>query len=755
MGFVIKELMISNFKYITTDKPMTIDFKNSNMVVLNGQNGYGKTTLFDAVELLITGKIHHIQQILNKGEITIGDLANDKSQDIIIEGVFFDFNEKIIIRRIFDSNQNFNDKIEKDGIEITQKELYDFFKTSENLIRMGTYMSQSQSLEFLQNKYKDRKSKISSLIENPEIERKVTLIKEAEQLLSQKCAEYKSELQKSMSQAEEEIEKIYSEIELTEKQNDSEVVYERLFDEKYPFDEERIDTTIPYVVFTEPLIKIQAFLNDYNAYTNILANRRIDKAMNFSRAVYMKSYFSKRANELKDRKERIDLIEKSYQFLNDIQEDKWYVGGAIFHAAEISDEISDAIRENLTEIAKLKETMSAYNKSISEINDARKILIRKYFNAIGEGHLVDCKCPLCGSFLDNFETSFEMTEKTLLDSLEASTNAVIDIQSKVKKLFKEKVCNKVCAWLITYKTEYDDYLLLKECLYLDESELNQVLMSIQVEFQHADSNIINIGEFDLEYQRIKDKIKLLKQEPDKLLLDEIIENYSNISDKYFQGKKPKQTEEQISKKIRFIAKQYASKLNTDLQEALQKKEKIHNEIKEYSKKSDSVLSNLSNIRKKYTDAQKEYQTRLANSLRLPVLIYSGKIIQNYPLGLGIDMKVGNNQLVFEACGKEGIDVFNILSTGQLNGLAISVMLAVRNVFSRDGGLDILLIDDPLQTIDDISSISLADLLINESIGQIILSTHEDRKAKMLEYKFEQSGLLVTEKNMKNIFLKSR
>lgn len=755
MGFVLNKLMISNFKYITTDKPITIDLNNSNMIVLNGQNGYGKTTLFDAIELLITGKIHHIQQILNKGEITIGDLANDKCQDILIEGVFYDFREKIVIRRTFDSEHNFMGTIQKDGDLITQEELYDYFRTSETLIRMGTYMSQSQSLDFLQNKYKDRKSKISSLVESPEIDRKVTLIKDAEQVLLQKCAECESELKKRMSLVEEEIEKISDEISITEKQNSSEVVYERLFEEEYSFDEELINTTIPYAVFVEPLIKIQAFLHDYKTYKDILTNRRIDKALAFSRAVYMKVYFGKRANELKDRKERIELIERCYRFLHDVQNEKWYVDDEIFCEVEILDEVRDSIREKLAEIGKMKETMSSQGKSISEINDARNILIKKYNKAKGEGHVEDDKCPLCGAFYENIEATFETAEKALLESMEATSNVVIDIQKQVKMLLENEVCNKIRQWLLLYKAEYDDYLVLKDCLFLDETELEHVLKSFQVVFESNDSNAVNVDAFELEYQRIMSEIKYLKKEIDKLLPDEVIENYNNISEIYYQCKKPVHTEEMIAKKIRYIAMLYASQLNSRLQELLKKKGEIQDDITAYSKKSAAVLANFSNIRKKYTDAQKEYQTKLANSLRLPVLIYSGKIIQNYPLGLGIDMKVGNNQLVFEAYGKEGVDVFNILSTGQLNGLAIAVMLAVRNVFSNSSGLDMLLIDDPLQTIDEISSISLADLLLNDSIGQIILSTHEDRKAKMLEYKFEQRGLLVSEKNMKNIYLQSK
>ena len=61
----------------------------------------------------------------------------------------------------------------------------------------------------------------------------------------------------------------------------------------------------------------------------------------------------------------------------------------------------------------------------------------------------------------------------------------------------------------------------------------------------------------------------------------------------------------------------------------------------------------------------------------------------------------------------------------------------------------MLIDDPLQTIDDISAISLADLLTLQGIGQIVLSTHEDAKANLLRYKFTQAGLSVLEKICSN------
>ena len=65
MGYTFKSLCIRNFKYITNNKPLKFDFMNSNIVILDGQNGYGKTTLFDAIEVLVTGKIKHFNPRLS------------------------------------------------------------------------------------------------------------------------------------------------------------------------------------------------------------------------------------------------------------------------------------------------------------------------------------------------------------------------------------------------------------------------------------------------------------------------------------------------------------------------------------------------------------------------------------------------------------------------------------------------------------------------------------------------------------------
>ena len=101
MGYTFKSLCIRNFKYITNNKPLKFDFMNSNIVILDGQNGYGKTTLFDAIEVLVTGKIKHFNPSLqNRKTETLGILANDVNKDIVISAILVsDVSDEICVER--------------------------------------------------------------------------------------------------------------------------------------------------------------------------------------------------------------------------------------------------------------------------------------------------------------------------------------------------------------------------------------------------------------------------------------------------------------------------------------------------------------------------------------------------------------------------------------------------------------------------------------------------------------------------------
>ena len=75
-----------------------------------------------------------------------------------------------------------------------------------------------------------------------------------------------------------------------------------------------------------------------------------------------------------------------------------------------------------------------------------------------------------------------------------------------------------------------------------------------------------------------------------------------------------------------------------------------------------------------------------------------------------------------------------------SGLVIALQLALNKVYENKS-LGVLLIDDPVQTMDEINIASFVELLRNDfSQKQIVLSTHEEEISKYIRYKFSKYGL---------------
>ncbi|HCJ1251013.1 TPA: AAA family ATPase, partial [Pseudomonas aeruginosa] len=60
----LNKITLKNFK-IFGGEPYTISFEDSNLVLLDGPNGYGKTSVFDAIELGLTGNITRLISLEN------------------------------------------------------------------------------------------------------------------------------------------------------------------------------------------------------------------------------------------------------------------------------------------------------------------------------------------------------------------------------------------------------------------------------------------------------------------------------------------------------------------------------------------------------------------------------------------------------------------------------------------------------------------------------------------------------------------
>ena len=193
----IKKILIKNFKNI---KERIIDFQE-NVTLFVGPNGFGKTTIFDAIELSLTGKIRRIEESdysdgrssfsapyfqNNPNENTVIELmlTNDEGNSLIISSLYkssmntedsnvpkFSFSK--FQRRVrvgpgisFQSDEDFEGSSERD----IQKDISQFLGYESEDYSLGdtfdlfNYIQQDETAYYLKQKEKDRKEQLNFLL---------------------------------------------------------------------------------------------------------------------------------------------------------------------------------------------------------------------------------------------------------------------------------------------------------------------------------------------------------------------------------------------------------------------------------------------------------------------------------------------------------------------------------------------------------------------------------------------------------------
>lgn len=758
MGYTFRNICIRNFKYITDEKPLEFEFSNSNIVILDGQNGYGKTTLFDAIEILLTGRIKHFNPNLqNRKTETIGMLANNGSKNIVIAAVLSSDTEgELRIERRLLCKDEFKSILLLNDQQIEQEELYDKLGFSLNMFDIGMYISQSESLEFLQNKYKDRKAYVSSLSDNSEMQDKIKTLKSIQESLEERINQETEEKEGRIKSAKDKVASLEKQMESVSIHAELPGEDVRLFsEEEYPFDVIEINEDVTYDSVILPLRQISKFVENYEEYIKYIDNAYVKELTGTSKQIYMALFYCEEITLLNENENLLQSLNKYIGLLEDFSEGKWSVDEKLFEEINIDRKTIDRLRELLLNQQRERSQLADADKVLAQMTKARRAFIDQYNYAVEAGKFNQNKCPLCGTDFEDINQAITETEGFIKNIHTDGVKAIEDYEIEISGIFRQNVIP------ILKKQLEDNKLILQMrdsllgCRELSTEKLQKLLAKLGISgFSSNRKEEFNMDEFSREYEKLMETIRS-KEIPNKIILkDEEIELYKSIHNKYYHNKKPVHTLEELHSKEQYIAKLFNDKFSLQLSVEKEKLKKLEEDYGKYGTKRNAMLEAFKTLVSKYEAASKDYQTQLTNAIKIPLLVYSGRIIQNYPLGLGIRAVVKTNQLVFEAASKNGNDVYNILSTGQLNGLSIAFLLSIKNVYGQADGLDILLIDDPLQTIDDISAISLADLLTQQGIGQIVLSTHEDAKAALLRYKFKKAGLSVLEKNMQKLYMET-
>ena len=194
----IKKLFIKNFKNIKDTR--IIDFQD-NVTLFVGPNGFGKTTIFDAIELSLTGKIRRIEESdYSDGRSSFDTpyFQNNPEEDTLIELMLTnDAGSSLIVSSLYKHSMNtegsnvpkfsfskFKRTVQFDS-EISFQPIEDFDGLSENDIQkvisqflgyesedyslgdifdLFHYIQQDETAYYLKKKEKDRKEQLNFLL---------------------------------------------------------------------------------------------------------------------------------------------------------------------------------------------------------------------------------------------------------------------------------------------------------------------------------------------------------------------------------------------------------------------------------------------------------------------------------------------------------------------------------------------------------------------------------------------------------------
>jgi exonuclease SbcC len=180
---------------------------------------------------------------------------------------------------------------------------------------------------------------------------------------------------------------------------------------------------------------------------------------------------------------------------------------------------------------------------------------------------------------------------------------------------------------------------------------------------------------------------------------------------------------------------------------------LRNKVEKLSLKRKEITA----ISKVYKGEIKAYEQDIAKHIAIPLFVYSSKILQSRPEGSGIflitpERNNAKGFMQFSATPNDSHDAWNTMSSGQLAGVVISFMLAMNKVYPSK--LSTIMIDDPVQTMDEVNMASFVQMIRYEFAEmQILLSTHESKVANYFHYKYSEAGLKSLPINMKNEKLK--
>jgi exonuclease SbcC len=769
----INKISFTNFKLFGPEK-FTVSFQIGGLTLMDGPNGYGKTSIFDAIELALTGTIKRF--ISTDGRQTPADIvvAFDSSADVVVDIILSDDggSNRAIRRRLKSPLPSGATKISKfheiwdayvwDGktwVMSTSEGVCDLLKntTLARDFHLFHYIQQEETAGFLKsNSETERASKISELFgDTKEAEKKLEQLRASEKkitALKNKHLLNAATLKKSYS--------VESTLEVNRVSEESHFyllpwLYEVGRSPEWDGQAFADLNQVKYNSFMEELSCISAFIMHRNEYSTsrryLRASNETDLLLAYVRFHRSFDYFEALS------KTQVDdvLLREALRVLSlaDLQKI-----GSIRSLDRVSELVGYGGYTSFNLV---------YNK-LMEFERAHKGLQGFYVQAIKyHDSLSDTlasipaedNCLFCGHHYpdhDGLLGAVSVHGEVLRGLLNSQEKAVVDFRDDFKTNYLEPLKVAIGIYLENNRSPSKEEVEgLRSALGVRErvDKLHEWLgrQNIQaddivVKILPSDKSLEEcVGYANMLAQRIRERAPVLSESYQEA-------NYNKVFDRVFRDYFSSSNGNVVNfdlggvvSKQAYITSSYYTSLR-DVISAIADHELKASQLK-------LIASKILLVIEKVRSQIRTYQKTLICEIEIPFYLYSGKILQSHQSGLGQGVflkdptggeELKNVRLVSN--WNSDHDVLNTMSSGQISAVVISLTLALNKIYSRN--FSPILIDDPVQTMDDINMSSLVELMRNEfGDKQIILSTHEDKVSKYLVYKYLKYSKAVRKINL--------
>ena len=414
----------------------------------------------------------------------------------------------------------------------------------------------------------------------------------------------------------------------------------------------------------------------------------------------------------------------------------------------------------------LSKTNGSLSSLLIKINENRDNLLSNYREHLGHDdttEYLNVPCPLCGDLkpklqdlLDEYNVQTTFFEGQLGENGKSLTVVT-------KNLIKRLVIPLVSKMRL-FVTKYDKYIHfdfenLKKIKNIEKLEFermvvvkNWLISNIGDCSSFTDKSLLEINE---NYSESKEQLITFINSHIHLYLDEVpktyltfVHDFKTLNLAFDENDKLSINSNDISKDLTLLSRLMVQQNST----SYKAKEIIISDLKEKLRKLTVKRTEIMDLSKKYKYEIKAYEKDVAKHIAIPLFVYSSKILQSRPEGSGIflitpETNNAKGFMQFSATPNDSHDAWNTMSSGQLAGVVISFMLAMNKVYPSK--LSTLMIDDPVQTMDEVNMASFVQMMRYEFPDmQVLLSTHESKVANYFHYKYSEAGLKSLPINMK-------